>query len=53
MDRRFDGICGLVVSCATHGVRLPDPPEPGDAKALLAWTAGAGGRSAWTAMTRV
>lgn len=42
MDRRFDGICGLVVSCATHGVRLPDPPEPGDAKALLAWTAGAG-----------
>lgn len=42
MDRCFDGICGLVVSCATHGVRLPDPPEPGDAKALLAWTAGAG-----------
>ncbi len=42
MDRRFEGIHGLVVSCATHGVRLPDPPEPGDAKALLAWTAGAG-----------
>lgn len=31
MDRRFEGIHGLVVSCATHGVILPDPPEPGDA----------------------
>ena len=42
MDRRFEGIHGLVVSCATHGVILPDPPEPGDAGALLAWTGGAG-----------
>ena len=42
MDRRFEGIHGLVVSCATHGVILPDPPEPGDAGALLAWTVGAG-----------
>lgn len=33
---------GLVVSCNTRGVSLPDPPEAGDAKALLAWTVGAG-----------
>lgn len=42
MDRRFDGVDGLVVSCNTRGVSLPDPPEAGDAKALLAWTVGAG-----------
>ncbi|MCB5289492.1 hypothetical protein LG954_04980 [Bifidobacterium longum subsp. infantis] len=42
MDRRFEGVDGLVVSCNTRGVSLPDPPEAGDAKALLAWTVGAG-----------
>lgn len=42
MDRLFDGVDGLVVSCNSHGVGLPDPPEPGDARALLAWTIVAG-----------
>lgn len=42
MDRRLEGVDGLVVSCNIRGVSLPDPPEAGDAKALLAWTAVAG-----------
>lgn len=42
MNRRLEGVDGLVVSCNIRGVSLPDPPEAGDAKALLAWTAVAG-----------
>lgn len=52
MDRRFDGICGLVVSCATHGCGCPTRPSPATRRRCSHGRSGRG-RSAWTAMTRV
>lgn len=51
MDRLFDGVDGLVVSCNSHGVGLPtrrNPAMRGRCWHGRSWR----GRSAWTAMTR-